>query len=159
LEEDRMASKNGTTVNSVVGEGSIFEGKFYIHGSLQIDGKFEGEVKTEDQLVIGETGRVKTDIFARSVIVGGTVIGNIHADEQVSLLATGRVLGNINSPRVAIEEGVVVRGEISISAGHQKEIQKVVEESFDAGPKIDDVLREKKKVKTEAREKIEDAGT
>ncbi len=153
-----MAAKNGMVMNSVIGEGSIFEGNFYIRGSLQIDGKFEGEVKTEDQLIIGETGRVKTDIFAKNVIVGGTVIGNIHADEQVSLLSTGRVLGNIRAPRVTVEEGVVVQGEISISADQQKEIKSVVEESFEAGPKIEDVLHEKKRVKIGAREKREDAG-
>jgi len=145
-------------MNSIIGEGSVFEGKFYIHGSIQIDGKFEGEVKTEEQVVVGETGKVKTDIFAKKVIVGGTVIGNIKADEDVALLSTGRVLGNISAPRVTVEDGVVVQGEISISAGHQKEIKSVVEESFDSGPKIDDVLLEKKKVKTMVREKVEDAG-
>lgn len=48
------------SINSVIGPGSIFEGKFYIAGSLRIDGKFEGDIKTEDALVIGETGKVKT---------------------------------------------------------------------------------------------------
>jgi len=154
-----MAAKNETAMNSVIGEGSIFEGKFYIRGSLEIDGKFEGEVKTEDQLIVGETGRVKTDIFAKTVIVGGTVIGNIRADEDVTLLSTGRVLGNIHAPRVIVEDGVVVQGEISINAGHQKKIKNVVEESFEAGPKIDDILHEKKKVEIEVREKTGDAGT
>nr|MBP9043938.1 polymer-forming cytoskeletal protein [Spirochaetota bacterium] len=40
-------------MNSTIGEGSFFEGKFYISGSLRIDGKFEGEIKTDDELVIG----------------------------------------------------------------------------------------------------------
>ena len=73
-------------MNSVIGEGSIFEGKFYINGSLQIDGRFEGDIRTEEYVVVGETGKVKTDIFARRVVVAGTVIGNIEAEEEVNLL-------------------------------------------------------------------------
>ena len=138
-----MAPKNGNTMNSVIGEGSMFEGKFYISGSLQIDGRFEGEIQTKDQLIVGETGKVKTDILARKVIVGGTVIGNIEAGEEVSLLSTGRVLGNIRAPKVNIAEGVVVKGEISIDAGQKKDVKSIIEESFDAGPKLSDVAKGK----------------
>jgi len=74
-----MAAKNGQEMNSVIGEGSIFEGKFYINGSLQIDGRFEGDIRTDEHVLVGETGKVKTDIVARRVIVAGTVIGNIEA--------------------------------------------------------------------------------
>lgn len=148
-----MAAKNGAGMNSVIGEGSIFEGSFYINGSLQIDGKFEGDVRTEDELVVGATGKVKTDIYAKRVVVGGTVIGNIQAVEEVMLLSTGRVLGNISAPRVDVEEGVVVHGEISISSGQKKDIKSIIEESFNSGPKLGEVLRENgtgedKKVRT-----------
>jgi len=138
-----MAPKNDNVMNSTIGEGSMFEGKFYISGSLQIDGRFEGEIQTRDQLIVGETGKVKTDIFAKRVIVGGTVIGNIEAGEEVTLLSTGRVLGNIRAPRVNIAEGVVVKGEISIDAGQKKDVKSIIEESFDAGPKLSDVTENK----------------
>ena len=46
-------------INSVIGDGSVFEGKIYIQGSLEINGKFEGEIKTEAQIVIGKTGKVR----------------------------------------------------------------------------------------------------
>jgi cytoskeletal protein CcmA (bactofilin family) len=152
-----MAAKNDYQMNSVIGEGSMFEGKFYIQGSLQIDGRFEGEIKTQDRLVVGETGKVKTDIFARRVVVGGTIIGNIEAEEEVTLLSTGRVFGNITAPRVSIEEGVVVKGEISISAGQKKDIKSVIEESFNSGPKIDDVLATLDKEKTIKMDSLKDA--
>jgi len=138
-----MAPKNENQLNSLIGEGSMFEGKFYINGSLQIDGRFEGEIKTKDQLIVGETGKVKTDIFARSVVVGGTVIGDIEAEEYVSLLSTGRILGNIKAPKVNIDEGVVIKGEVSISSGQKKDIESIIEESFDAGPKIEDAIKSK----------------
>ncbi|UCB45408.1 MAG: polymer-forming cytoskeletal protein [Spirochaetota bacterium] len=152
-----MAPKNNHQMNSVIGEGSMFEGKFYIQGSLQIDGRFEGEIKTQDQLVVGETGKVKTDIYAKKVIVGGTVIGNIEAEEDVALLSTGRVFGNITAPRVNIEDGVVVKGEISISAGQKKSIKKVIEESFNAGPKISDVIKTLEQDQVEKKDSSTDA--
>jgi cytoskeletal protein CcmA (bactofilin family) len=152
-----MATKNDAQLNSVIGEGSIFKGKFYINGSLQIDGRFEGEIKTKDQVIIGELGKVKTDITAKKVIVGGTLIGNIEAEEEVELLATGRVLGNIRTPKVNIEEGVVVKGEISISAGQKKGISNIIAESFNAGPKLEDMVSVEKKPQTEKKVVSENA--
>ena len=152
-----MAPKNDYQMNSVIGEGSMFEGKFYIQGSLQIDGRFEGEIKTQDQLVVGETGKVKTDIFAKKVVVGGTIIGNIEAEEDVTLLSTGRVFGNITAPRVSIEEGVVIKGEVSISAGQKKNIKNVIEESFNSGPKIRDVIKTLNQEQVEKKDSSTDA--
>ena len=54
--------------NSVIGEGSIFEGQFFIAGNLRIDGKFDGDIKTENTLLVGPSGKVKTNnIEARQV--------------------------------------------------------------------------------------------
>ncbi len=135
-----MALKNEAPLNSLIGEGSVFDGRFYINGSLQVDGRFEGEIKTKEQLIVGRTGKVKTDIVAKKVVVGGTVIGNIDAEEEVYLLSTGRVLGNIRAPKINIEEGVVIEGEITITGGQKKDVRKVIEESFNEGPKIEDLL-------------------
>jgi cytoskeletal protein CcmA (bactofilin family) len=127
-----MASKNDG-MNSTIGEGSVFEGKFYISGSLRIDGKFEGEIKTDEELVVGETGKVKTDIVAKSVVIAGTVIGNISARNEVRLLETGKILGDINAPSVLLQKGVVVSGNFNITGGHKKDTKKVIEESFHGG--------------------------
>ncbi|MCX7677931.1 MAG: polymer-forming cytoskeletal protein [Spirochaetes bacterium] len=124
-----MAGK-GDGINSTIGEGSVFEGKFYISGSLRIDGKFEGEIKTEDELVVGETGKVKTNINAKSVVVAGTVIGNINAEEEVRLLETGRVLGDIVTPVLTIQRGVIAQGHITITGGQKKDVKKLIEDSY-----------------------------
>jgi len=146
----------GDHINSIIGEGSVFEGKFYIQGSLEISGKFEGEIKTEGQIVIGKTGKVKTNIIARKVIVGGTLIGNIKATDEVVLLDTGRILGDVSTPILNIQKGVVVQGKINITGGQKKETKKIIEESFSTGPimpsltaklKTTDEEEEKKKKK------------
>ncbi|HDP81113.1 MAG TPA: polymer-forming cytoskeletal protein [Spirochaetes bacterium] len=127
-----MAGK-GDAVNSTIGEGSIFEGKFYISGSLKIDGKFEGEIRTDEELVVGETGKVRTNINARSVVVAGTVIGNIRAEDEVRLLETGRVMGDIVTPTLSIQRGVMAQGHITITGGQKKDVKKAIEESFNSG--------------------------
>ena len=124
-----MAQKNDL-MNSTIGDGSSFEGKFYISGSLRIDGKFEGEIKTEEELVVGETGRVKTDIVAKSVVIAGTVIGNISAYNEVRLLETAKVLGDITAPVISIMKGVVLMGNMIITGGQKVDPKKVVENSY-----------------------------
>ncbi|GBF49491.1 cell shape determination protein [Leptospira ryugenii] len=121
---------NKDSINSVIGPGSIFEGKFYIAGSLRIDGKFEGDIKTEDALVIGETGKVKTNISAKEVVISGTLIGNIKAENEVKLEGTGRMLGDITAPYLELQKGVVAKGNITITGGQKKDVRKIVEESF-----------------------------
>ena len=123
-----MAGKDA--LNSTIGEGSSFEGKFYISGSLRIDGKFEGEIKTDEELVVGETGRVKTNIEARAVVVAGTVIGNITAREEVKLLETAKVLGDIITPAITIQRGVIMQGSVKITGSAKREPKAAIEDSF-----------------------------
>lgn len=123
--------------NSVIGEGSIFEGKFYIAGSLRVDGKFEGEIRTEEALVIGETGKVKTNISAKEVLLAGTLIGDIEAKEEVRLTESGRMMGDVNAPVLYLSKGVVLKGNVNITGGHKKDARKIVEEAYGAVKELD----------------------
>ena len=131
----KMAKYDQT--NSVIGEGSVFEGKFYIAGSLRIDGKFEGDIRTEDVLVVGQTGKVKTNIAAKEVIMSGTLIGDIEAKDEVRLTETGRMLGDVSTPVLSLSKGVVLKGVVNISGGHKKDAHKIVEESFGSSKELD----------------------
>ena len=101
----------GTTI----GEESFFEGRFAIRGSLRIDGRFEGQALLVDQLQIGPKGKVKTNIFATSVVVEGIIVGNITASARILLLSTARVLGAIKTPELIIQDGVILEGRCTIS--------------------------------------------
>ena len=125
-----MATRNDIPNNSVIGENSVFEGKFYVSGSILIEGKFDGEIKTEDHLTVGPTGKVKTDIYARRVTVGGTLIGNITASEEVDLLANGKVLGNIVTPKLNVENGVLIQGMVTLTGGQTDNVPQVIRQSF-----------------------------
>jgi cytoskeletal protein CcmA (bactofilin family) len=151
-----MPSKNDTT-NCIIGEGSIFEGRFYVNGSIMIEGKFQGDIRTDDQLIVGPTGKVKTDIQARKVTIAGTIIGNISASEEVNLLHTGKVLGNIITPKLSVEQGVITEGKVTITSGQIEDAKKIIEESF--GTETEDafssIIKEKKKEKAKEKEKDE----
>lgn len=132
-----MAPKIDGIINSTIGEGSVFQGKFFVHGSFQVDGKFEGEIRTEEHLYIGETGKLKTEVVrAKKVTVAGVIMGDIEALEEVKLLSTGRVLGNITAPQLTMEPGVVIKGNINITAGQKKDSDKLVEDAYGSGPTI-----------------------
>ncbi len=151
-----MPPKVEGPLNSMIGEGSVFQGKFLVHGSFQIDGKFEGEIKSEEQLYVGETGKIKTEtIRAKRVTIAGIVLGDIEALEEVRLLSTGRVLGNIVTPQISIEPGVVVKGNIIITAGQKKDVDKIIEDAYSTGPAVnfDAYFEEEKKKLSELKVK------
>ena len=98
------------------------KGTFIVKGSFQIDGKFEGDLKIDGHLIIGTNGRVKTStILTESITIAGTLIGNIDAKKEVIVIETGRVLGNIEAPKIDVGEGAIIQGEMTITA-HKKRI-------------------------------------
>lgn len=106
----------GTFINSIIGEGTRFNGEFDLSGLLRIDGDFCGTVRTKGKVLVGKNGRAECTVYAGTVVVGGIVRGNIFADEKVIILSTGIVLGNIHSPRFIVEEGVIFNGTARIEA-------------------------------------------
>jgi len=101
--------------DSLIGVGSFFEGTLAVKGNLRIDGKYEGKTLLADQLQVGQKGRVRTNIEAASVVVEGMVIGNIAASRRILLLATARVLGDLRTPELIIQDGVILEGRCTIS--------------------------------------------
>jgi cytoskeletal protein CcmA (bactofilin family) len=152
-----MPQNKSETPNCVIGEGSIFDGRFYVNGSILIEGKFQGDIRTDDQLVVGPTGKVKTDIVARKVTVAGTVIGNISATEEVALLHTGKVLGNVSTPKLTVEPGVITEGKVIISSGQTDDVRKIIEDSFgmETEEAFASLMKEKKREKAREKEKEE----
>ncbi len=110
-----MATPTNQSAPNVIGEKSFFEGKFLVNGTLQINGKFEGSIIKVEQLNVGRTGKVKSNIEAGLVKIDGVVIGNIKAAVRVMLQPTARVLGDIVTPELLINNGVILEGKVLIS--------------------------------------------
>ncbi|HXU83324.1 MAG TPA: polymer-forming cytoskeletal protein [Polyangia bacterium] len=100
----------GQEVTTLLGRGSEFEGKLSFEGTVRIDGKLTGEIFTDDVLIIGEGAEVKAEINVGSIVIEGSVQGNINAKRSVELHTPGRVRGNITTPSLYVEKGVIFDG-------------------------------------------------
>jgi cytoskeletal protein CcmA (bactofilin family) len=108
--DDEMQPRNSGDLNALLGRGSEFEGKLTFEGTVRIDGKFSGEIVTNDVLVIGEGARVQAEISAGSVVINGEVQGNIKAKSSIELRQPARVQGNLETPSLSIDKGVIFEG-------------------------------------------------
>jgi cytoskeletal protein CcmA (bactofilin family) len=102
-----------TTVN--IGKSVVIKGELTGSEDLTIEGQVDGTIQLRDHvLTIGSNGRIKAQVFAKSVIVLGEVTGNVTASEKVDIRDNGSVDGDIVSPRVAIAEGAHFRGSVDM---------------------------------------------
>ncbi len=97
-------------VNSIVGEGTHFRGHLELAGLLRIDGDFSGSIRTAGRVLIGRNGRADCTIQAGTVVVGGVLRGTIHSTEKVIVLSSALIIGDIYSPRLIVEDGVILDG-------------------------------------------------
>jgi cytoskeletal protein CcmA (bactofilin family) len=100
---------------SVIGPTLIFKGELSADEDLVIEGQIEGTIAHhEKNLTVGKQGRVKADIHAKSVMVLGTLIGDIHSDGTVSLAKGANVVGDIYCGRIVMEDGARFKGRIDM---------------------------------------------
>ena len=97
-------------ITTLLGRGAAFEGKLTFEGTVRIDGRFKGEVFSDDVLVIGEGAQVEAQIDVGEVIIQGTVVGNITAKRSIEIHAPGRVKGDLHTPSLQIDKGVIFEG-------------------------------------------------
>lgn len=97
-------------ITTLLGRGTAFEGKLTFEGTVRVDGKLKGEVFSDDVLIIGEGAHVEAEIDIGEIIIQGTVTGNIRARRSIEVLAPGRVKGDLHTPSLQIEKGVIFEG-------------------------------------------------
>jgi cytoskeletal protein CcmA (bactofilin family) len=103
-------------INSIIGEGTRFKGELDLNGLLRIDGDFTGTIRTSGKILVGRNGRAECTLHAGMVVIGGVVRGEVFGTEKVIILSTGLMLGNITTPRLIVEEGVIFNGVCRVSA-------------------------------------------
>lgn len=105
-----MANEKVGGVDTLLGAGSEFKGQINAKGTVRIDGKIEGNVSSEDGVIVGEKGTVKGNVVAKTALISGKVTGNIQASKRLEVTPTGQLQGDIATPRLAIAEGVIFKG-------------------------------------------------
>ena len=105
-------------ITTLLGRGASFEGKLTFDGTVRIDGRFKGEVFSDDTLVIGEGAVVEAEIEIGEVIIQGTVVGNVKAKRSIEIHAPGRVKGDLHTPTLQIDKGVIFEGRSFMEAAN-----------------------------------------
>jgi len=98
-----------------IGKSVVIKGELNGSEDLTIEGHVEGKIELREHvLTIGPNGKIKAELFAKSIVVLGEVIGNVSASEKVDIRENGSVEGDITAPRVAIAEGAHFRGSVDM---------------------------------------------
>jgi len=97
-------------LSAFIDEASEIEGKYTFSGTVMLNGKFKGEIFSNDTLIIGEKAVVNASIRAGVILINGEVVGNVLGTERVELRGAARVFGDVEAPVVIVEEGVLFEG-------------------------------------------------
>jgi len=98
-----------------IGKSVIIKGDLTGSEDLTIEGQVEGKIELrQNVLTIGPNGKIKAQIFAKTVVVLGEVQGNVTASERVDIRDNGSVDGDLAAPRIAIADGAHFRGSIDM---------------------------------------------
>ena len=110
------AGQSGQIVN--IGASIQIKGELQGNEDLTIDGLIEGKIDLRDHnLTIGPNGKIRADLFAKTIIIAGEVSGNAHAAERVEICPSGRLVGDIVSPRITIADGAHFKGSVDMERG------------------------------------------
>ena len=127
-ESDSMARdiKEGR-LSGFVGHGTTLTGETVFHAMLRVDGHLIGTVASEaGTLIIGTNGQVDANVSVAAAMINGTVNGDVIASEKLQLGRTARVMGNIQSPRLIIEEGAILEGSCSMLKARESQEEQAV---------------------------------
>ena len=114
---------------SVIASGMKIVGDIESTGVVKIEGIVEGAVRGARQLLLGRQGTVHGDIKAHEVVIGGTVIGTIVAEERVEIQGTSRVEGDIHTKSIVVLEGGVINGTVRMGENVGKELREETSDS------------------------------
>jgi cytoskeletal protein CcmA (bactofilin family) len=104
-------NRHSTKIESVLGPGIYFQGHLSGAGGVRIEGTFDGNINVKGPVVVADGAKVTADIQALSVLVAGSVQGNIVAN-KVEIRSTGRIFGDLITTAFATEEGAFLRGQV-----------------------------------------------
>lgn len=127
-ESDSMARdiKEGR-LSGFVGHGTTLTGETEFHAMLRVDGHLIGTVSSEaGTLIIGTNGQVDANITVAAAMINGAVNGDVYATEKLQLGRTARVMGNIHSPRLIVEEGAILEGSCSMLKARETQEEEAV---------------------------------
>jgi len=107
-----LSHKLTGNIGSIISRDCEVKGHVTAKSSIRVDGKVEGNVISGDGVFIGEHAVVKGDVSGKHVVIGGKVTGDVTASAKLEILNTGKLHGDISSPKLMMAEGVSFEGSV-----------------------------------------------
>jgi len=131
-----MSAKNNAEnvkdIKAYLGEDTVFSGTLTFSGAVRIDGKMDGEVNTDDTLIVGENGVLEANISAGTVICRGKIKGSIKASKRIEIHNNSEVVGDISAPSLLVETGAIFDGTCDMTGNDGKIIKLVKNEEAES---------------------------
>jgi cytoskeletal protein CcmA (bactofilin family) len=102
--------KKSGDLNGFLDRGSSFKGELEFEDTMRIDGRFNGKIRSKNELIVGESAHIDGEIHVGRVAISGTVVGKIIAEQRVEIHRNGKVYSDIETPVLIIEEGALFQG-------------------------------------------------
>jgi cytoskeletal protein CcmA (bactofilin family) len=109
-------ARGGDTLNGFVDSGCTIRGELEFKTYFRVDGRIEGKVRSQAELVVGEGGVVEGELEVARCVIGGEVRGTIRSTEQVMLHATAKVWADIQTPALVMEDGAFLEGAVTMDS-------------------------------------------
>lgn len=106
----KAKSIDPNSTDTLLGEGTQFEGNLNSEASIRVEGAIVGDIECKGDVTIGDNGSAQSTITARNVIIAGKVKGNINAAEKLTITSTGQLHGNATSKKLIIDDGGIFMG-------------------------------------------------
>lgn len=107
--------KKDVVMSTIIGRGAECSSDFSAEGSVRIDGCVNGNVTITGTLIVGVSGAIHGDVSAAGAVIGGEVTGSVTAPEKVELTATARVIGDIKTGTIVIDEKAIFQGKCDMN--------------------------------------------
>jgi cytoskeletal protein CcmA (bactofilin family) len=103
----------GSKIDTIIGPSSTLKGTITCTGTIRVDGNHIGDIFSQEDIIIGESGSVKGNLSASSISVSGLLEGNVCARGLLEILPTGKLLGDVEVKNISIGDGAVFNGRCS----------------------------------------------
>jgi cytoskeletal protein CcmA (bactofilin family) len=106
--------------NTILKEDFFFEGDIKTQDALMVKGSIKGTIESDNLIVVGPMSVLNADIKTRVLQCFGKIVGNISASEEIYIHAPASIMGDLSAPLLTIEKGCSVNGKISMPISIQK---------------------------------------
>ena len=116
----KVETVNNGMISTIIGDNSKVEGLLEASDPTRVDGLLQGKILSKSSVIVGEHGVVRGDINAAEILIAGTVYGNLKAEKRIELTETGRVLGDLITKTLVIDEGASFKGNCTMEVMEEK---------------------------------------